>query len=120
MTVTLNIKPQPKPRITHRGRFSDRAKRYYKYAENLRSLMGKNELPDAFRVTFYLPMAKWWSKKKRDERRGTPHQQTPDYSNLLKALEDALHPNDKRIWKVDGQSLWADEGSIEIEPLDGC
>ena len=62
----------------------------------------------------YQPMPKSWSKVKKDRMRGQPHQQTPDYSNCLKALEDALHPDDKKIWFVDGKQRWADEGAIVI------
>ena len=48
-------------------------------------------------VTFFMPMPKSWSKKKRALYHGTLHQQRPDLKNLLSAWEDALCIEDKYI-----------------------
>jgi Holliday junction resolvase RusA-like endonuclease len=66
-------------------------------------------------VHFVLPMPKSWSDTKRAEMLGQPHQQKPDISNLLKALEDAVVKDDSKIWHYAAQSkTWGEEGSIEI------
>lgn len=48
-------------------------------------------------VTFYIPMPKTWSKKKRKKYHGTLHQQRPDLKNCLSAWEDAICIEDKYI-----------------------
>lgn len=48
-------------------------------------------------VTFFMPMPKSWSQKKRKLYHGTLHQQRPDLKNLLSAWEDALCIEDKYI-----------------------
>ena len=115
----LLITPRGYLRRTRQGRFSDAAKSYHEYMNSLKVLARAEgfTLGDAFDVVFYMPMPKWWSQAKRDQMRGRPHQQTPDYSNCLKALEDALHPEDKKIWAVDGEQCWADEGAIVISNM---
>jgi len=40
--------------------------------------------------------------------------QTPDLSNLLKSLEDALRKEDKEIWDVHASKRWGTEGQIRI------
>ena len=67
-----------------------------------------------------------WPKKKKAEMIGLRHQQKPDLSNLVKALEDAarygMKEGDQTIWHYGGlMKIWAEEGSIEvITPLDGA
>ena len=119
MKATLHIDPRGYLRRTHQGRFSPAAKRYHEYMNSLRVLARAEglTLADSFAVVFHMPMPKSWSQKKKDRLRGEPHQQKPDYSNCLKALEDALHPNDKEIWRVHGEQRWADEGSIVVSPI---
>ncbi len=39
-------------------------------------------------VIFYMELPASWSKKRRDALLGQPHISTPDYSNLLKYIED--------------------------------
>jgi Holliday junction resolvase RusA-like endonuclease len=77
----------------------------------------KVELPEyGAGVTFILPMPKGWSQKKKKELYLRPHRQTPDLSNLLKALEDALFDDDSHIWHYKYlQKLWGYEGAIEIK-----
>jgi len=45
---------------------------------------------------------------------GKPHKQTPDLSNLLKSLEDALRKEDKEIWDVHASKRWGETGLIRI------
>lgn len=66
-------------------------------------------------ICFYLSMPKSWSKKKRDLMKGQAHQETPDLDNLLKAVNDALLPQDKIIYRVEASKWWAEIGKIVIQ-----
>lgn len=115
--MTLPITPVPKPRLTHQGRFSAAAKRYYRYAEHLRLLMAAQHvsLGDVLSVTFVLPMPHSWSQKKRQALNHQPHQQRPDLDNLLKAYKDALFVNDAQIWRYRRvEKRWGTEGQILV------
>ena len=120
MQITLEIDPQPKPRMTRQGKYSDRAKRYYKYANDLKWLWKEQAGNAAFpergaQIVFYIPVFKSWTKKKKMLMMGEPHKQTPDISNLIKALEDALCENDSYIWSYGSiEKRWAETGSIVI------
>jgi len=88
--------------------------RYWAFCDEVR-LRGV-ELPESgARVTFVLPMPRSWSKKKKAQMDGKPHQQTPDADNIFKALGDAVHKEDCIIWDVRITKLWGHEGSIRIE-----
>lgn len=91
--------------------------RYRAFADELR-LKYREDLPDDVHMTFYLPMPKSWSKKKRDLMRGQPHQQKPDFDNLAKSVADALREDDSTIWRCLVDKYWADEAAIDIRPLD--
>jgi len=62
-------------------------------------------------------MPKSWSKKKRAEMAGKPHQAKPDKDNLEKALLDAVFEEDSQIWDNRVSKFWGDEGAIIIRPL---
>jgi len=66
-------------------------------------------------VIFTLPMPKSWSKKKRAQMDGEPHQQTPDVDNLAKALLDSVYDNDCRVWDIRFIKRWGVDGRIDIE-----
>lgn len=101
---------------TQRSLWLPRMKRYYAWRDQLRWLCKaeKFSLTDQFNVTFILPMPKSWSNKKRADLEGMPHQQKPDTTNLVKAVEDALRVDDERIWNVAAAKLWGREGKIII------
>lgn len=105
--------------MTQRSKWMPGPQRYLAWQRQLQWLakaQGYVLDPDKpFSATFYIPMPKSWSKKKREAMRGERHQQKPDLSNLVKAVEDALLVDDCKIWKYkDIEKRWADEGSIEI------
>jgi len=74
------------------------------------------ELPEAgASIEFIIPMPKSWSRKKRAQKDGTAHQSRPDLSNMLKALEDAVHPEDSHIWHYNRLfKVWGEQGAIVI------
>jgi len=119
----FNITPIPKPRMTHADRRIPRppVTRYWAFKDELNILAKQDgfELPDAFEVTFYLPMPKSWSKKKKAAMQGQPHQQVPDLDNLEKALLDSLLPgDDSGVWRKLSQKIWDYEGGIIIGAIE--
>jgi Holliday junction resolvase RusA-like endonuclease len=108
------------------ARFSEAAKRYYRYADELNEAVGLYwEPPIPYLIVFRLPMPRSWSKKKRDDFRGKPHLPTPDKDNLEKAFLDALFSkrtgrktSDSHVWDGRVVKLWDDEGSIFIRALE--
>ena len=110
------ITPVPKPRMTRRDKWAKRpcVLRYYWFKDLVRSY--KVELPtENAHVTFWMPMPRSWSKKKKAEMVGGPHQQTPDLDNMLKALADAVYGDDSIIWDIRVTKRWATTGAIQIE-----
>ena len=110
------ITPVPKPRQTRSDKWRKRAcvLRYRSFADECRLKGVKIENGDS--ITFILPMPKSWSKPKKMLCNGTPHTQTPDLSNLLKALEDAVLKNDSHMWNYSGlYKFWGYTGEIVIE-----
>jgi Holliday junction resolvase RusA-like endonuclease len=116
MIKTYNITPVPKPRMTQRDKWSRRAPvlRYRAFADECRKL-GVFVPECNYHVTFILPMAATWTKKKKALMNGKPHQQTPDKDNLEKALLDAVHKQDCAVWDGRATKLWGEVGMIIIE-----
>jgi Holliday junction resolvase RusA-like endonuclease len=114
---TYAITPCPKPRMTRADKWKKRpcVLRYREFCDQVRAAGIK--LPECgASVTFFLPMPESWSEAKLEQRYGTPHQQRPDLSNLLKALEDAVYGEDSVIWSyAEVRKIWSDQGSIRVE-----
>lgn len=111
----FKIVPVPKPRMTARSKWTKTARRYFKFCNDLRLLANGWQPPVAgAHIIFHLPMPKSWSDSKRKRMAGKPHQQRPDLSNLLKAVEDALFDEDSVIWDYHLTKRWADDGDIVI------
>lgn len=110
------VSPVPKPRMTQSDRWKKRPAvlRYRAFCDEVRGL-GIQLRPTGDRVIFILPMPKSWSKKKRAVMLGQPHQGKPDADNMLKALWDAVHQEDKHIFHADALKFWGEEGQIIIE-----
>ena len=106
MIKRYQITPIPKPRLTRQGRFTDRAKRYYQFAEDVREF-GIQVPESGAKLSFFIPMPKSWTKKKKAHMIGTPHQQTPDIDNLIKAVLDAIYEDDKVVWDIRASKHWA-------------
>ena len=119
MIQTAAITPVPKPTMVHSDKWGKRecVLRYRAFCDQARA--HRLELTPGCGVVFFLAMPPSWSKRKREETLGLPHQQKPDLSNLLKALEDAVCPKDERLWHYAHLSKrWALRGGIMI--LDGA
>ena len=58
-------------------------------------------------LTFLVPMPKSWTMKKKKEKVGTWHRQTPDIDNLIKAVLDSVYPDgDAEIPAVKARKAW--------------
>jgi len=60
-------------------------------------------------------MPKGWSEKKKEAHNGRYHQQTPDLSNLQKALEDAVYSQDCKIADMHVTKIWGYRGQIIVQ-----
>lgn len=112
------IKPVPKPRMTKSDAWKERpcVVQYWAFKDKVRELGIKvNESWD--HITFVLPMAKSWSKKRKKEMNWKPHQKKPDKDNLEKALLDSLFEEDKHIWDSRVSKIWWEEWKIIISKI---
>lgn len=69
-----------------------------------------------FSVTFYMPVPKSWSQKKKKKHHGFLCQSRPDLDNLLKSFFDSLVSEDKYICQYSACKRWVDfpNGWIEV------
>lgn len=109
------ITPVPKPRMTQRDKWQKRPAvlRYRAFCDECR-LLGVVVPESGAHIVFNMPMPASWSKKKRAEMLGQPHQQRPDVDNLGKAIFDAVLPDDSVVWDIRMTKVWAETGAIEI------
>ena len=116
--IELNINPCPKPRMTRADRWKQRpiVLRYWDFCNELNKQAKKLDYKPEDRVslTFYIPMPKSWSKKKREQMLGKPHKQRPDIDNLAKAFLDALLQEDSHVYSLHADKYWANNGSIMV------
>lgn len=118
--------PTPKPRQTRSDKWNTRPPvlRYRAWAD-LARLCAPPELAEretlnpehesargvALGAIFYIAIPKSRPKHAKDRLRGQRHLGKPDIGNLMKALEDALFPeDDSAVWKYinEPRKLWDD------------
>jgi len=109
------ITPVSKPRQTRADKWKKRpcVMRYRAFADEVRA----NEieiLSCGTEVTFFIPMPKSWSEKKKAEMSCKPHQQKPDIDNLLKALLDAVFKDDSHVYDIRARKVWSSTAGIEV------
>lgn len=117
--------PQPRPRVTRWGTY-DIAKDKKNWAriqiaDQLKPIKGLPlEGPIEMVVTFFLPIPKATSKKKKDLMLSNElkHQKLGDIDNFLKYLFDVMNDlvfkDDKQIWKVQAQKVYSDKPHTKI------
>ena len=117
------ITPMGAPRMSKQDKWGKRpvVQRYKAFGQKVRAL-GVRIPNGPFRVVFWMPMPKSWSKERRDFVAGSPHVDKPDLDNLVKGLLDAVFYKqkdaDKRVWSVWAEKRWTDgPGHITIEEL---
>ena len=113
------VTPMGKPRMTQRDKWKKRdvVVRYYALKDALRWEAKRNgwKPTPTLSITFYIPMPKSWSKKKKTEMMWEHHQEKPDLDNLVKAFKDCLYEEDKMVHTyVRIQKVWDHEGSIVV------
>lgn len=66
--------------------------------------------PIALEINFYMPIPLSWSQSKKERMAGQPHISKPDWSNLLKFVEDCgtgiLYTDDSLIYQVTGTKIY--------------
>ncbi len=72
----------------------------------------------SFEANFYMPIPASWSAKKKQRMVGKPHISKPDWSNLLKFIEDCctgiLFKDDSLVAKVSGFKVYDLDPRTEI------
>lgn len=100
-----------------------RLEKYNNYKINLLSeakRKGFSIPPAGLSITFFMPMPKTWSKKKKREFHGSLMQSRPDLDNLIKSFADSLTSEDKYIANISATKRWVDfpTGWIECSLID--
>ena len=113
--MIYHITPVSKPRQTRSDKWKKRpcVMKYRAFADECRE-QGIIIPNHGAHIVFQMPMPKSWSKKKKEEMDGMPHQQRPDVDNLAKALMDAVLKEDCCVWDVRITKEWGYCASIEI------
>ena len=115
----LRINPLSKPRMTQADLWKSRAVvvKYWNYRDEIYyGALAQGYRPaDELIMDFVIEMPKSWSKKKKDDMDGQPHQQTPDIDNLEKGIMDALFEEDKKVHKILASKVWGKVGSVTIK-----
>jgi Holliday junction resolvase RusA-like endonuclease len=111
------IDPMAAPRLTNRDRWKKRpvVMAYFAFRDEVRARGVVVPIPS--KVTFWMPMPKSWSAKKRREMDAKPHLVRPDLSNMLKALEDAVFDEDAAVWSIWPEKRWSSRPGIEVRPV---
>ena len=91
--------------------------RYFSWCNQLRMMRPEvNWSP--LSLKFVIEMPKSWSKKKKAEMDGKPHQSKPDLDNLIKAFKDALLKDDSKVWRYGRMmKVWGKRGLIIVDPV---
>ena len=117
--TVFEVDPMPAPRLTHQGRFSERAKRYYKYCDDLKLIAAslKFSVPDRVDVTFFIPIPSGWDRIRKIRHKMTPcntRKMWFDLDNLVKGFFDALCADDSSVYELRARKFWDDGGRIEV------
>ena len=125
MYLIIPIKPFPAVR-SNKNSWNTKTKEYHSKMNSLRTylLPHRREIMEkmiegTYNIQFHSKMPIYWSKKKQDEMRWKPNQNTPDIDNLFKAFSDTLFydpvnksKDDCRIWKLSADKYWGDDDKI--------
>lgn len=112
----LNKKGNPYKETRYAYRLS-RLIQLNQYRELVRNMVGKatgGVIPAQNLFMFYLfRMPVRWGKKKKKANEWSLHEMRPDYSNLLKGVEDCLYENDSKCNAVAHYKLYVPDGYKE-------
>jgi len=128
--LTYNINPIPasRPRVTRWGTYY--GKRYKNFKEEMKEKTSYEDRNNTMNtiiwleglifadMTFFVPMAVSWSKKKKSLKNGEFCDNNADLDNYEKAILDSLNgiyfKDDRQIVSQKSQKIWADKGKIKI------
>lgn len=112
--ITISIDPMGAPRQVRSDVWRPRpvVLRYRAFKDEMR--LHVKEIPACLALRFEIAMPPSWSKKRRAEMRGRPHQSKPDIDNLTKAVMDAIATDDAFVWKVMAEKVWGEVGRIAV------
>lgn len=108
-----------KPRMTQRDAWAKRpcVIKYYNFKDNI-TLQANTQnftINESIDVVVGVQIPKSWTKKKKAEMEGMPHQQRPDIDNYVKAILDALCEEDSYVHTVNARKVWFSEPFITIK-----
>jgi Holliday junction resolvase RusA-like endonuclease len=108
-----------KPRMTQRDSWKKRTcvVKYYSFKDNI-SLQAKQQnftVHESIDVVIGVQMPKSWSKKRKIEMEGMPHQQRPDIDNYEKSILDSLCEEDSYVHILNARKVWFTESFITIK-----
>ena len=130
ISLTFNINPVPasRPRVTRWGTFY--GKKYKEFKREMGVMLIESDRPSLVNpvlwledlisadMTFFVPMARSWSKKKKSLKNGQFCDNNADLDNYEKAILDSLNGiyfnDDRQIVQQKSQKIWAEIGSIKI------
>ncbi len=128
--LTYNINPIPasRPRVTRWGTYY--GKKYKNFKEEMKEKTSYEDRRNTMNtiiwlnglifadMTFFIPMAVSWSKKKKSLKNGEFCDNNADLDNYEKAILDSLNgiyfKDDRQIVSQKSQKIWADKGKIKI------
>lgn len=122
----IDVCPCPAPRQTRSDQYRVRpaVARYRLFRDLVRAEWRECKWigpADYMEVTFWIPMPKTWSQKKKDQMVFRPHQGKPDLDNLAKGFWDAIYrdEDDSHIYHAVLSKYWAPgPGCIHVRSID--
>jgi Holliday junction resolvase RusA-like endonuclease len=112
----LNKKGKPYKPTRYAYRLQ-RLKNLNEYREMVRNTVSEatgGNIPTQYLFFFYFfSIPTRWNKKKRKEAEWTLHELRPDYSNLLKGIEDCLYEKDSECNAVSHYKIYVPDGHKE-------
>lgn len=115
--VTVMVEPMGKPRMTRRDKWDKRecVVRYRTYSDRIKEFVRDVSCTGVLSWTAYISMPDSWSKKKKEQMKGKPHQVKPDKDNIEKGILDSLFTNDSFIYSGSSLKLWDDGKGARLE-----
>ncbi|MFE8697952.1 RusA family crossover junction endodeoxyribonuclease [Cytobacillus sp. FJAT-53684] len=121
----IPIIPMGAVRTTQKQKYVDeRARRYHAYKQQIAILANQHirtpsNCPILADITFYMPIPKSWSQKKKERYNGYIHRSKPDIDNLIKGLFDSLNTiawkDDNQVYEVHSKKMYSFNPGIGIE-----
>ena len=130
LCLTYNINPIPasRPRVTRWGTYY--GKKYKNFKEEMKEKTSYEDRQNLMNtviwldglifadMTFFVPMARSWSNKKKSLKNGQFCDNNADLDNYEKAILDSLNgiyfKDDRQIVSQKSQKIWAETGKIKI------